>query len=101
MRSIPSGVPGERLTAGIDGGASIVRLAQECPVCTRKRTLFDVAATSEFSHKETFNVFLLTAVYTNLTAFVLTTSHAYVYMGNAMKHSLMGQVRHVKEPPEL
>ena len=48
-----------------------------------------------------FNVFLLTAVYTNLTAFVLTTSHAYVYMGNAMKHSLMGQVRHVKEPPEL
>ncbi len=34
-------------------------------------------------------------------AFVLTTSHAYIFMGNGLKHSLMGRVRHGKEPPEL
>ena len=37
---------------------------------------------------------------TNPTAFVLTISHAYIFMGNGLKHSLMGRVRHGKEPPE-
>jgi hypothetical protein len=37
----------------------------------------------------------------NPTAFVLTTSHAYIFEGNGLKHSLMGRVRHAKEPPEL